>query len=180
MSTPFMAELRIIAFGNAPNGWALANGQFMTINQNQALFSLLGTVYGGNGTTTFALPNLQGRVPVHMGAGFNLGQTGGANSHTLTVSELPAHNHPMMVDGTTDPNSNLVPPAAGNSLGRTVGVPSQGSPFALNIYSTNGVSAVLATQSSSNVGGNQAHENRQPFTVLNIMIALQGIFPSQN
>src|SRR3954447_21368334 len=95
MSTPFMAEMRLISFNFAPKGWALCNGQFLPINQNQALFSLLGTTYGGNGQTTFALPNLQGRTPLHMGNNFTLGQNGGEPSHTLTMQELATHMHSM-------------------------------------------------------------------------------------
>jgi microcystin-dependent protein len=180
MGTPFLGELKIVGWSGQPQGWAFANGQFLPINQNQALFSLLGTTYGGNGQTTFALPNMQGRVPIHFGDGFILGQAGGENAHTLTISEMPAHNHIIRADATTAATSNIVTPAAGHSLGQTVGVPSQGSPFALNIYSTNAVSAALAAGTVSNTGGSQPHENRQPFTVLNYIIALQGVFPSQN
>ena len=180
MSTPFLGELRIISFGFAPKGWALANGQQLPINQNQALFSLLGTMYGGNGQTTFALPDLRGKVPIHVGSGFIQGQTGGENAHTLITSEMPAHNHLLNADATTDANSNSNLPAAGNSLGQTVGVPSQGSPFAVNIYSTGGINAALAPGSVTNTGGSQPHENRQPYSVLNVAIALQGIFPSRN
>jgi len=180
MSTPFLGELRIISWNYAPKGWALANGQFLPINQNQALFSLLGTMYGGNGQTTFALPDLRGRVPIHMGAGFTQGQAGGEYAHTLTIAEMPTHNHTLSSDATTAADSNTAAPAVGNSLGQSVGVPSQGSPFALNIYSTGGVNGALAPGNVTNTGGSQPHENRQPFSVLNIAIALQGVFPSQN
>lgn len=180
MSTAFLGELRIISFGYAPKGWALANGQFLPINQNQALFSLLGTMYGGNGQTTFALPDLRGRVPIHVGAGFDQGQAAGEYAHTLTVAEMPTHNHTLSADATTDANSNTAAPAAGNSLGKTIGVPSQGSPFAVNIYSTGAVNGAFAPGNMTNTGGSQPHENRQPFSVLNIIIALQGIFPSRN
>lgn len=163
MSNPFLSEIRIASFNFAPNGWALCNGQLLPINQNQALFALLGTTYGGNGTTNFALPNLQGRVPIHFGQGFNLGQVGGTAAHTLTISELPAHTHQPRA------NSNLA---------------NLGSP-ANNFWSGTGsytASANVAMNSGGilPIGGSQPHENRSPFLVLNFIIALQGIFPSQN
>lgn len=168
MSTPFLGELKIVAFTFAPKGWALCNGQFLPINQNQALFSLLGTMYGGNGQTTFALPDLRGRVPIHMGAGFTEGQAGGQEFHTVTQSEMPAHNH--IVSGTTA-TGNL-----NNGSGASFGVsqtpvyfPFSGAPL-----------TTLEPSSVTNVGGSQPHENRQPFLVLNIAIALSGIFPSHN
>ncbi len=180
MSDPFLGELKIIPWSQAPVGWALCNGQFLPINQNQALFSLLGTMYGGNGQTTFALPDLRGRVPIHVGNGFTQGQAGGENAHTVSISEMPAHFHQLMANTTTDATANAFLPAAGSSLGKSVGVPSQGSNFALNIYSTNAANGTMGVGTVSNTGGSQPHENRQPFLVLNYIIALQGIFPSQN
>jgi microcystin-dependent protein len=184
MSEPFLSEIRLMSFNFAPKGWALCNGQFMPINQNQALFSLLGTTYGGDGRVTFALPDLRSRVPIHFGTGFGgsnhtLGERGGQEAHTLTISELPAHIHQMRGDGTTAAASNAIVAAAGNALGQTTGVASQGSGFAANIYSTNAATGALAPQSVGNTGGSQPHENRQPFLVLSYCIALQGIFPSQ-
>src|SRR6185436_8189073 len=113
MSTPFMGELRIVSFNFAPRGWAFANGQFLPINQNQALFSLLGTTYGGNGQTTFALPNLQGRIPIHEGSGHTLGEQGGEQAHTLSIAELPTHTH--VANGSSSTADAAVP--SGNLLG---------------------------------------------------------------
>jgi microcystin-dependent protein len=168
MGTPFMGELKIVGFNFPPKGWAECNGQFLPINQNQALFSLLGTMYGGNGQTTFALPDLRGRVPIHMGAGFTEGQAGGQEAHTITISEMPAHNH--IVSGTSA-TGNL-----NNGNGAAFGL-SQAPiyhPFAGAAVTT------LSPTSVTNAGGSQPHENRQPFLVLNYVIALQGVFPSHN
>lgn len=163
MSEPFLAEIKIVSFVFAPRGWALCNGQFLPINQNQALFSLLGTTYGGNGQTTFALPNLQGRAPIHFGQGFTLGQAAGEVAHTLTISEMPAHTHLPRA------NSNLA---------------NQGSP-SNNFWSGTGnyASSANTPMNAGGItatGGSQPHENRSPYLVLNYVIALQGIFPSQN
>jgi microcystin-dependent protein len=165
MSTPFMAEIKIISWNFPPKGWAFCNGQFLPINQNQALFSILGTTYGGNGQTTFALPDFRGRVPVHAGAGFIQGQAGGQEFHTVTSSEMPAHTH--QVNATTAPGTVNVP--TGNYLAN-----SNVSPYRTAADTT------LNPAEVSNVGGSQPHENRQPFLVLNFIIALQGIFPSRN
>ena len=182
MSTPFLGELRIVSFNFAPKGWAMANGQFLPINQNQALFSLLGTMYGGNGQTTFALPDLRGRIPMHVGDGNTQGQAMGQEFHTITQSEMPAHNHALMANTTTAPNTNSNTAVAGTStLGQTIGSPPTGANFSLSLYTptlTNLTS--LAPQSVGNTGGSQPHENRQPWTTLNVIIALQGIFPSRN
>lgn len=165
MGTPFMSEIKIVGFNYAPKGWAECNGQFLPINQNQALFSLLGTMYGGNGQTTFALPDFRGRVPIHLGAGFIQGQAGGQEFHTVTQSEMPAHNH--FVQATSVPGTKNLP--AGNLLA-TMNAPQ---------YAT-AINTTLVPATISNVGGSQPHENRQPFLVLNFIIALQGVFPSQN
>jgi microcystin-dependent protein len=179
MSTPFLSEIRLMSFNFAPKGWALANGQLLPINQNQALFSLLGTTYGGDGRVNFALPDLRSRVPIHMGQGFTLGQKGGEENHTVILSEMAAHLHLMRGDATTAATSNAISPTAGNSLGLTIGTPSQGSNFAANIYSTNAANTNLAPQTVGNTGGSQSHSNQQPFLVISFCIALQGIFPSQ-
>ncbi|HEX7151337.1 MAG TPA: tail fiber protein [Thermoanaerobaculia bacterium] len=166
MAEPFLSEIRIMSFNFPPKGWAFCNGQFMPINQNQALFSLLGTTYGGNGQTTFALPNLKGRVPIHFGNGFTLGQAAGQSAHTITQSEMPQHMHFLQA---TTATANQTAPA-----NRLPGV----TPSA--IYSS--ASNLIACRPSSvtNVGGSQAHNNMMPYLVLNFCIALQGIFPSQN
>ena len=172
MAEPFLSEIRIFSFNFAPKGWALCNGQFLPINQNQALFSLLGTTYGGNGQTTFALPNLQGRVPIHEGSGFTLGQSGGQSAHTVTMSELPQHTHFL--------NSNMC--IGGNVINAALGDPT-GNYWANNgksQYATNTFDKVMHPSAVTNVGGSQPHNNMQPYLVLNFCIALQGIFPSQN
>jgi len=169
MSEPFLSEIRIFSFIYAPRTWAQCNGQLLPINQNQALFSLLGTTYGGNGQTTFALPDLRSRVPMHEGQGFTLGQSGGQEVHTLTTSEMPTHNHVV----------NAVVSASANA---TVGDPT--SNFCANSgksnYTTDAPNNVMFPGAITNTGGSQPHENRCPYLVLNFCIALVGIFPSQN
>jgi len=168
MGTPFLAEMRLISFNFAPKGWALCNGQFMPINQNQALFSLLGTTYGGNGQTTFALPDVRSRVPIGQGPQFStLGQRGGEEFHTVIQTEMPQHLHFLQASPTTANSGNPV----NNFIG------------AIPTFAFNQNIAALTTLAPSVVtttGGSQPHENRQPFLVLNMMIALQGVFPSQN
>ena len=165
MAEPFLSEIRIFSFGFAPKGWALCNGQLLPINQNQALFSLLGTTYGGDGRVNFALPNLQGQTPIHMGNGHVLGEKAGQQAHTLTISELPTHTH-LANASTTNGDTNF---AIGNVLAA-----------AGNLYSGPNNLTSLDPSSITNVGGSQAHLNMQPFLTLNFCIALQGIFPSQN
>jgi microcystin-dependent protein len=171
MAEPFLSEIRIMSFGFAPKGWALCNGQLLPINQNQALFALLGTTYGGNGQTTFGLPNLQGMTPIHTGNGFTLGQTSGQQAHTLTPGELPTHVHALQASKTT---GDAPVPFSNN----------QGNVLAANasaLYDPpNHPLVALNAGSVTTVGGNQAHLNMQPFLALNFCIALQGIFPSQN
>jgi microcystin-dependent protein len=180
MGTPYMGEIKLISWNFAPQSWAFCNGQFLPINQNQALFSLLGTQYGGNGQTTFALPDLRGRVPIHQFDGFTLGQAGGEYAHTLIMSEMPSHNHFLQADGVTAATSNQITPAAGNWIGQTIGVPSQGSNFPVQIYTTSNPNNTMAPQTVTNTGGSQPHENRQPYLGINMIIALLGVFPSQN
>jgi microcystin-dependent protein len=168
MSEPFLAEVKIVSFNFPPKGWAFCNGQFLPINQNQALFALLGTTYGGNGQTTFALPNLQGRTPIHWNNDFPLGNAGGEVTHTLTTTELPPHTHTVQAVG-----------AAGNSASPTGHALAQ-PPIGLgNTYGSPG-SAALDAASLTATGGGQAHSNLMPCLTLNFVIALQGIFPSQN
>lgn len=167
MSTPYLSEIRIMSFNFAPKGWAMCNGQFLPINQNQALFSLLGTMYGGNGQTTFALPDMRGRVPLHVGNGFTEGQAGGDEFHTVNISEMPQHNHVAQAQPqnatTGTPTANLI-----------AGVPT----FAYRNSLTNLIA--LHPSMVTNTGGSQPHENRMPGLVLNFCIALQGVFPSRN
>ena len=165
MSEPFLSEIKIVSFNFPPKGWALCNGQFLPINQNQALFALLGTTYGGNGQTTFALPNLRGRVPIHEGSGFTLGEAAGSTAVTLNIQQLPTHTH--LMNATT--NETTQSPVPTNSL------LSPGN----NQYSST-VNTTLSPASISSVGGSQPHNNMMPYLVLNFIIALQGIFPSQN
>jgi len=168
MAEPFLSEIRIMSFGFPPKGWALCDGQLLPINQNQALFSLLGTTYGGDGRVNFGLPNLQGRTPIHMGAaGHTLGERGGEQGHTLSISELPTHTHSVRASPTSDNTNGAVP--TGNFLA---------SPLSQTYTPAAALGAMQAT-TVANVGGSQAHLNMQPFLVLNFSIALQGIFPSQ-
>lgn len=166
MADPFLSEIRIFSFNFAPRGWAMCNGQLLPINQNQALFALLGTTYGGNGQTNFALPELRGRVPMHVGGGLTLGQRGGEEVHTLTLNEMPIHTHQ----------------ARGSANGPTVTPPTNNfwsSNTGFTPYGTTADTA-MSPQAISNIGGSQAHENMSPFLTLNYCIALQGIFPSPN
>jgi microcystin-dependent protein len=165
MSTPFIGEIKLFSFTYAPKGWALCNGQLMPINQNQALFSLLGTTYGGDGRVNFALPDLRGRVPMHFGSQFVLGQRAGEENHTLLISELPAHNH--LVNASSSPASVASPANAFWADGGK------------GVYSP-APSVIMANGTLPPTGGSQPHNNMSPYLVLNFCIALQGIFPSQN
>ena len=165
MSEPFLSEIKIVSFNFAPKGWALCNGQLLPINQNQALFSLLGTTYGGNGQTNFALPNLRGQVPISFGNGHNLGEAAGAPAVTITQQTMPSHFH---VGGATEALADTNNPT-GNLLG---GVN--------NGYAAPAAFTTLIPQTITNVGGSQPHNNMMPYLVLNFIIALQGIFPSRN
>jgi microcystin-dependent protein len=166
MSSPFIGEIRMFAGNFAPVGWAFCNGAIVPIDQNDALFNLIGTTYGGDGQTTFALPNLQSRVPVHVGPGFALGQTGGAETVTLTTSQLPAHSH--------------VPQA--NSNPGDLATPAQGlwaAQSTLSSYSTAAPSITMNAAACGAAGGSQPHDNMIPFLVINFILSLFGIFPSQ-
>lgn len=164
MSEPFLSEIKMMSFGFPPKGWALCDGQLLPINQNQGLFSLLGTTYGGDGRVNFGLPDLQGRTPMHMGNGHTLGERGGEQAHTLSISEIPTHVH--TANATQNAGNSPIP--TGNYLGSADN--SYGPPQNLTSLQPGTVAAV---------GGSQAHLNMQPFLTISFCIALQGIFPSQ-
>lgn len=166
MSEPFLAEIRIVGFNFAPRGWAFCDGQILPINQNQSLYSLLGTTYGGDGRTSFALPDLRGRTPIHRSDGHTLGQKGGAETITLTAAEIAAHTH--SVKASTAVADQTVP------TDRILG--------ADDIYRNPEAANMTALRSGTvtNAGGGQAHDNMQPFLALDFCIALQGLFPSRN
>ena len=171
MSEPYLSEIRIFSFGFAPKGWAFCNGQTLAISQNAALFSLIGTFYGGNGTTTFQLPNLQGCVPLHMGAtlggnSYTIGQQAGESNVTLNTTQLASHTHTVNANSGADadtPNAGVVPGGGG-----------------VNAYGPSAGGATMNNAIVGQTGGNQPHSNLQPYLVLNFCIALQGIFPSRN
>jgi microcystin-dependent protein len=172
MSEPFLSEIKIVSFNFPPKGWALCNGQLLPINQNQALFSLLGTTYGGDGRVNFALPNLRGRTPIHEGSGHTLGEAAGATAVTINAQSMPTHTHFLnnnmaVVDANT--NANQGAPGGFNwaNYGKTQ-------------WCTSAPNAAMNPQAVTNVGGSQPHTNMMPYLVLNFIIALQGIFPSQN
>jgi microcystin-dependent protein len=175
MSTPFLGELRIMSFNFPPRGWAQCNGQLMGINQNQALFAVLGTTYGGDGRVNFGLPKLQGCVPVGQGNGHVLGETGGEYNHTLINSELTQHNHGMWGKNGAA-NMPLPDPTVSLAKGHSTAT---GQPE-VNIFGTAAVNRTFAAGAITNAGGGQPHSNTQPYLCLNICIALQGIFPSQS
>jgi microcystin-dependent protein len=171
MAEPFLGEIRMFGFNFAPQGWAMCNGQLLPISQNTALFSLLGTFYGGNGTSTFALPNLQSRVAVHQGQGaglstYALGQEGGSENVTLTPGQMPQHTHTVGVNGSAATSSRPGGTVPGRTTADAYGAAPDGSRM--------NAAMIGAT------GGGQAHPNIEPFLVLNFCIALQGIFPSRN
>jgi microcystin-dependent protein len=168
MGTPFMSEIKLMSFNFPPQGWAFANGQLLPINQNQALFSLLGTTFGGNGQTNFALPNLRGRVPIHVGGGHILGEAAGSTSVTINQQQMPQHTHFLQASSAA---ATAAAPANDKVLAASV-----------NYEAYRPVSNVttLHGQTVSSVGGSQPHNNMQPYLVLNFCIALQGVFPSRN
>lgn len=172
MSEPFLSEIKIVSFNFAPKGWAMCNGQSLPINQNQALFSLLGTMYGGNGQTTFNLPNLRGRIPISFGSGHSMGEVGGSTAVTISQQTMPTHLH-----GT---NNNMAVVDANTNA--TQGVPTNNNWANTGKvqWCTSAANAVMNPQAVGNVGGSQPHSNMMPYEVLNFIIALQGIFPSQN
>ncbi len=168
MAEPFLSEIRVFSFQFAPKGWATCDGQLLPINQNQALFSLLGTTFGGDGRVNFALPDLRGRVPIHGGGGHVLGERGGEQAHTLSSAEMPSHTHAVAASTSATGGSS-------NPTGKYLG-------GANNVYAPPGAGSqtTLRPDAVTTVGSSQAHQNMQPFLVLNLCIALQGIFPSPN
>ncbi len=168
MAEPFLGEVRLFGFSFPPKNWALCNGQLMGINQNQALFSLLMTTYGGDGRTTFGLPNMQGRVPVHVGRGFNQGALGGEATHALTTDEVPTHSHQAFA---TSAAATTATPSPAVMLAQSTGA---------NLYASAASTANMAANAVASVGGSQPHENQQPYLAINFCIALAGVFPSRN
>ena len=166
MSQPFIGEIRMFAGNFAPVGWAFCQGQIIPISENDALFNLIGTTYGGDGQTTFALPNLSSRVPVHVGPGFALGQAAGAESVTLTASQIPAHSHVAQASGTA---------AASTSPQGNVWAAATDTP-----YSASAPAAPMSGTAIGSAGGSQPHDNMLPFLVVNFIISLFGVFPSQS
>ncbi|TIX22167.1 phage tail protein [Mesorhizobium sp.] len=164
MAEPFLSEIRIMSFVFPPKGWALCNGQLLPINQNQALFSLLGTTFGGDGRINFALPDYRGRIPIHVGSSHTLGERDGEQSHTLSISEIPRHVHFAQASTNTGSSQD----GAGNVLGVVPG----------RLYSDFANVTPLSPSTITSIGGSQAHLNMQPFLTLSFCIALQGIFPS--
>jgi len=168
MSEPFLSEIKIMSFNFPPKGWALCNGQLMPINQNQALFALLGTTYGGDGRQTFGLPNLQGRAPMHAGSGHVLGELGGEQMHTLSIGEMPTHDHGVTATSAT---------ATSNAPSPSVMLAQSRDAF---LYGANTNMQAMDPAAVTYTGQSQPHANMQPYLTLSFCIALQGIFPSQN
>jgi microcystin-dependent protein len=174
MSEPYISEIRIMSFDFAPKGWALCNGQLLPLNQNQALFSLMGTSFGGDGQVNFALPDLRGRTPIHAGSGHTLGERGGEPAHTLSIGELPEHTHVAQAtllegDQAHPTNTSMLAKSRFNLYGN-----------AARLDGTPAILVALSPGTVANVGGSQAHLNMQPFLTLNFCICLQGVFPSQS
>jgi len=165
MGEPYIGEIRMVGFNFAPAGWALCQGQLMAISENDALFNLIGTTYGGDGQTTFALPNLQSRAPVHQGSGFTIGEVAGVESVTLTLSQIPSHNHPALAQSE---NGNQGSPANGVWAGST-----------LLQYTNNNANATMKSGLVGQSGGSQPHDNMMPFLTINFIISLYGVYPTQ-
>jgi microcystin-dependent protein len=186
MAEPFLGQVEVFSFNFAPKNWTFCAGQLLPINQNQALFALLGTTYGGNGQTNFGLPELRGRVPIGWGQGqglsnYVLGEKGGEEAHTLNVNEMASHNHSLNVDTTVPATSNTDVPSTsvvlGNTVGKQTGV---ANPFALTLYTSGAPGGTLDPHSIGFTGGGQGHNNIMPYLTLNFCIALVGVFPSRN
>jgi microcystin-dependent protein len=185
MAQPYLGEIEIFAFGFAPKGWAICAGQTLPINQNQALFALLGTTYGGNGTTTFNLPDLRGRLPMGQGNGNGLtqrsiGETGGEPSHTLLLTETPSHNHGLAAAANVNVSTDVDTPSPTVVLSQTTGRKSDGSSLTVNLYAADPNPGQAMAPVSVGATGGQPHANLMPFLALNFCIAMSGIFPSRN
>jgi microcystin-dependent protein len=181
MSSPFLGQIELFAFGIVPRGWAACAGQLMPINQNQALYSLLGTAYGGDGRTNFALPDLRGRVPISVGAGFSQGQRGGQEAHALSSAEMPAHSHNLMADAGASPSGST--PSSTTVLGRSSGkVMPTGQAFSANLYAGGNPAVALNEGAIAPAGDGQKHENRMPSLALNFCICIDphAIYPSRS
>ncbi len=165
MAQPYVGEIRMFAGNFAPAGWQLCEGQSLAISENETLFQLIGTTYGGDGESTFNLPDLRGRIPIHQGGGFTLAETGGVETVTLTVNQIPAHSHPLLASA--DANNTL------NPAGNVLGTPLTATPFFAATPALN-----LSPQAIGPVGGSQPHTNFQPYLCVNFIISLFGIFPS--
>ena len=172
MSEPFLAEVRLVGFNFAPRGWAFCDGQILPINQNQSLYSLLGTTYGGDGRTSFALPDMRGRTPMHVGDGHTLGQKSGEETHTLSAAEMPQHDHAFHA---TNDTATSGAPGSGNDR-----VPGQSTLNLAEVYRSSGTSVNLNSAAIAHAGGGQGHNNMQPYLAVNFCIALRGLFPSRN
>lgn len=171
MAEPFLSEIRLMSFAFPPRGWALCNGQLLPINQNQGLFSLLGTTFGGDGRVNFALPDFRGRTPIHVGGGHTLGERAGEQVHTLSIAEIPTHTHVVSAAGVAGNTPNPRFGSTGHRLAADPGNAYAGTPAELTALNAGTV---------ANTGGSQAHLNMQPFLAISFCIALQGIFPSPN
>jgi microcystin-dependent protein len=179
MSSPFVGEIRMFAGNFAPLGWAFCNGALIPIDENETLFNLIGTTYGGDGQSTFALPNLQSRIPVHVGSGFALGQSGGTESVNLITAQMPSHSHQVMtttgaqVVGTSVPTNNFL-------ADDTFAAPPNPQPFSYAPFVNDASQRTLSPNSIQSSGGSQPHDNMVPFVVINFIISLFGVFPSQS
>jgi microcystin-dependent protein len=186
MSEPYLGQVEVFSFNFAPQNWTTCSGQLLQISQNQALFSLLGTTYGGDGIRTFGLPDLRGRFAVGWGQGhglsdYTLGEVGGQETHTINIGEMANHNHGWMVNSSTPATANTAVPSTSVVLGQTTGVPAQGALFSLLLYNSTGTpSGTLDSHTIGLAGGSQPHDNRMPYLTLNFCIALRGGYPSRN
>lgn len=180
MADPFLSEIRLFSFNFPPKGWAFCNGQSLPINQNQALFSLLGTTYGGNGQTTFNLPNLRGRTPIHFGNGHILGEAAGSTAVTLNIQQLPSHTHFQNARTDVVPAEEANQTPQNNFLASAQLALQGGFTSPVSLYTQPANLTALNAACISNTGGSQPHNNMMPYLTINFCIALQGIFPSRN